>query len=75
MEIRTLLSALRVELGLEILAGHDGLDRRITSSSIQKPGLALAGFSDMFKPGRIQIFGRTEIDYLWSLTPTPEPTR
>ncbi len=70
MEIGNLLSALRVELGLEILAGKKGLNRRITAASIQKPGLALAGFSEMFKPGRVQVFGRTEIDYLWSLTPT-----
>ena len=69
MEIRTILSALRVELGLEILAGKEGLDRRVTADSIQKPGLALAGFKEMFKPGRVQVLGRTEIDYLWSLTP------
>ncbi len=69
MEIRTLLSALRVELGLEIVAGLEGLDRRVTADSIQKPGLALAGFRDMFKPGRVQVLGRTEIDYLWSLEP------
>jgi HPr kinase/phosphorylase len=69
MEIKTLLSALRVELGLEIIAGHKGLDRRITAASIQKPGLALAGFVEMFKPGRVQVFGRTEVDYLWSLVP------
>jgi HPr kinase/phosphorylase len=69
MEIRTLLSALRVELGLEIIAGQEGLDRRVSAASIQKPGLALAGFVEMFKPGRMQVFGRTEIDYLWSLVP------
>jgi HPr kinase/phosphorylase len=69
MEIRTILSALRVELGLEILAGSEGLDRRVTADSIQKPGLALAGFREMFKPGRVQVLGRTEIDYLWSLDP------
>jgi HPr kinase/phosphorylase len=69
MEIKTLLSALRVELGLELVAGQDGLDRQITAASIQKPGLALAGFVEMFKPGRVQVFGRTEIEYLWSLTP------
>lgn len=74
MEIRTLLSALRVELGLEILAGRDGLDRRVSSSSVQKPGLALAGFCDMLKPGRLQILGQTEIDYLWSLTPKQRET-
>ena len=70
MDIRTLVAALRVELGLEVLAGDEGLDRRITASSVQRPGLALAGFTEMFKPGRVQILGRTEIDYLWSLAPT-----
>lgn len=69
MEIKTLLSALRVELGLEIIAGHEGLDRRVTGTTIQKPGLTLVGFTDMFKPGRIQVLGQTEVDYLWSLSP------
>lgn len=69
MDIRTLVAALRVELGLEVLAGDEGLDRRVTASSVQRPGLALAGFTEMFKAGRVQILGRTEIDYLWSLAP------
>jgi HPr kinase/phosphorylase len=69
MEIKTLLLALRVELGLEVLAGRRGLDRRVTDTSIQKPGLALAGFTEMFRPGRVQVIGRTEMDYLWSLEP------
>ncbi len=69
MDIKSLISALRVELGLEVLAGRGGLDRRVTGASIQKPGLALAGFTEMFRPGRVQVIGRTEIDYLWSLTP------
>ena len=68
MEIKTLLSALRVELGLEILAGHDGLDRRVTGDSVQKPGLALAGFREMFKPGRVQV--RSHGDRL-PLVPSP----
>ena len=69
MEVKTLLNTLRVELGLEIVAGHEGLDRRITGPSIQKPGLALVGFTSMLKPGRVQVLGRTEVDYLWSLPP------
>lgn len=31
----------------------------------------MAGFPEMLKPGRVQILGRTEVDYLWSLAPTP----
>ena len=56
-------------LPLELLAGADGLDRRITSPHIQKTGLALAGFHEYLKPGRVLIFGESEIRYLESLEP------
>src|SRR5438874_11384386 len=54
-------------LPLELLAGSDGLDRVITSPHIQKTGLALAGFHEYLKPGRVLIFGESEIRYLESL--------
>jgi HPr kinase/phosphorylase len=54
-------------LPLEVLAGADGLDRQITSPHIQKTGLALAGFHEYLKPGRVLIFGESEIRYLESL--------
>jgi HPr kinase/phosphorylase len=54
-------------LPLELLAGGDGLDRLITSPHIQKTGLALAGFHEYLKPGRVLIFGESEIRYLESL--------
>ncbi len=54
-------------LPLELLAGVDGLDRVITSPHIQKTGLALAGFHEYLKPGRVLIFGESEIRYLESL--------
>jgi len=69
MEAGNLVSSLRIELGLDLVAGADGLDRRVTEASIQRPGLALAGFAEMLEPGRVQVLGRTEIDYLWSLGP------
>src|SRR4249919_1889034 len=56
-------------LPLELLAGADGLDRLITSPHIQKTGLALAGFQEYLKPGRVLIFGESEIRYLESLQP------
>ena len=40
-------------LSIELLAGAAGLDRRITSPYIQKTGLALAGFHEYLKPGRV----------------------
>src|SRR3989475_1627901 len=56
-------------LPLELLAGADGLARVITSPHIQKTGLALAGFHEYLKAGRVLIFGESEIRYLESLNP------
>ncbi len=58
-------------LPLELVAGAEGLDRLITSPYIQKTGLALAGFDEYLRPGRILIFGESEIRYLESLAPSP----
>src|SRR5207244_6039444 len=54
-------------LPLELLAAADGLPRLITSPHIQKTGLALAGFHEYLKHGRVLIFGESEIRYLESL--------
>jgi HPr kinase/phosphorylase len=54
-------------LAIELLAGRGGLDRVITSPHVQKTGLALAGFHEYLKPGRVLIFGESEIRYLESL--------
>jgi HPr kinase/phosphorylase len=57
-------------LPLELLAGGAGVGRPITSPHVQKTGLALAGFHEYLKPGRVLIFGESEIRYLESLPPT-----
>ena len=69
--VRGLLSARTDAFGLtlEVLAGADGLDRVITSPHIQKTGLALAGFHKYLKPGRVLVFGESEIRYLECLEP------
>ncbi len=54
-------------LPLELLAGAAGPDRGITSPHIQKTGLALAGFHEYLRPGRVLIFGESEIRYLEGL--------
>jgi HPr kinase/phosphorylase len=53
-----------VGLSLELLAGSDGLDRLITDPHPQKTGLALAGFQEYLRPGRVLVFGESEIRYL-----------
>jgi HPr kinase/phosphorylase len=54
-------------LTLDLVAGADGLDRVITNPHVQKTGLALAGFHEYLKPGRVLIFGESEIRFLESL--------
>ena len=56
-------------LDLEILAGTLGLDRRILSPYTQKTGLALAGFHEYLREGRVLVFGNSEMRYLESLNP------
>lgn len=52
-------------LRFDVVAGSSGLDkRRISNPRIQKPGLALAGYLPYVKPGRLQILGESEYDYL-----------
>ena len=54
-------------LRMVLLAGEEGLNRPVTVTRIQKPGLALAGFVRQVHPERIQVLGGTEISYLASL--------
>ena len=56
-------------LTIELLAGNAGTDRLITSPHVQKTGLALAGFHEYLKPGRVLIFGESEIRFLESIDP------
>ena len=56
-------------LDLELLAGGGGLGRHITNPHTQKTGLALSGFDEYLRRGRVLVFGESEIRYLESLEP------
>ena len=56
-----------IGLALEVLAGHSGLERTILSPHIQKTGLALAGFHEYLREGRVLVFGESEVRYIESL--------
>ncbi len=47
--------------------GDVGYAKLITDKNVHRPGLALAGYVDLFTFGRVQIFGNTEVRYLSSL--------
>ncbi len=69
--VRGLLDARPESVGLsvDLLAGANGLGRHITSPYIQKTGLALAGFHEYLQPGRILLFGDSEVRFLESMAP------
>lgn len=56
-------------LGLELLAGKNGLRRRIRIPEAHRPGLSLSGYLKGHASKRILILGRVEIEYLRDLNP------
>ncbi|MBM3752028.1 MAG: HPr(Ser) kinase/phosphatase [Acidimicrobiia bacterium] len=57
------------DLECDLLAGAAGLARKITLPYIQKTGLALAGFDEYLRPGRVLVFGESEVRYLEQMDP------
>lgn len=54
-------------LGLELMGDSSGMERPIAEPTINRPGLALAGFFRYFAAKRIQVAGHAELSYLRSL--------
>lgn len=67
MTVEDLLRSKGDALRLEVLTSRCKLDRPIEEPSISSPGLVLAGFTDRFPRGRLQVLGETEISFLNSL--------
>jgi HPr kinase/phosphorylase len=56
-------------LGLELIAGKNGMNRRIYVPEAHRPGLSLSGYLKSHAGKRILIFGKVEIEYLRDLEP------
>ena len=66
-----LISKLQDRVGIEIEPGTavDSSEKAITESNIHRPGLALAGYTELFTHQRVQVLGNTECRYLTWLGP------
>lgn len=64
LSIKDLLDDKVYGLDLKLLSGGKGLHHKLYSSRIQKPGLALTGYTEHLHPDRLQVLGNTEISYL-----------
>jgi len=69
LTVADLLAENPYDLRLSVVSGQDLLARPISSSRIQKSGLALAGLTQHLQPGRVQVFGNTEMSFLATLPP------
>jgi HPr kinase/phosphorylase len=58
----------RERFKLAPLNGERGFDNRIRDKNLHRPGLALAGYVELFTYDRVQLMGNTESRYLNSLT-------
>ncbi len=56
------------ELKMRMIGEEVGFDRRISESTVNRPGLALSGFFRYFAFRRIQVIGNSERSYVLNLT-------
>ena len=54
-------------LEMELLAGKDGFNRVIREPTVNRPGLAMAGFTRYFAWKRVQVIGNAEFSFLRQL--------
>jgi HPr kinase/phosphorylase len=67
VRVEDLLGGDLSRLEFTILCSQRHLGNEITNPRVQKPGLAFAGFYQYIRPGRVQIVGESETDFLNTL--------
>lgn len=60
------------KFNLNLVSGHDGIGRYITTSDISRPGLEMAGYFTHYPANRVQLIGKTELSFFEML---PEETK
>jgi HPr kinase/phosphorylase len=66
--VKELLKDAEEELKLKLIAGEEGLERKITDPDINRPGLEITGHFKYFAHRRIQVLGKREVLYLDELS-------
>ncbi len=68
LTVRQMVEEEGEELRLRVLNDQEHLARGVPQKNLHRPGLALAGFLELFTHDRIQVLGNTEITYLQSIS-------
>lgn len=64
--VEFLFESTKSKVKLEVVS-NVGIENKIKDKNLHRPGLAIAGYVDLFSYNRVQVFGNTEIRYLQSL--------
>jgi len=67
LSVRELLKEKSAGLNLHLVAGREGVDRKITTWQVIRARSALAGKASILPSGQLQILDREEIEYLGKL--------
>jgi HPr kinase/phosphorylase len=62
--VEYLYSSIKDKFKLSLFSDKSGFDKKIHDQNLYRPGLALAGYVDLFTYSRVQVFGNTEMSYL-----------
>jgi HPr kinase/phosphorylase len=65
--VRDFFDAKKKDLALSLVSEPETLSKKINSPHVNRPGLALAGYLEVFAAERIQVIGETEVRYLQSM--------
>ncbi|PKN79612.1 MAG: HPr(Ser) kinase/phosphatase [Candidatus Cloacimonetes bacterium HGW-Cloacimonetes-1] len=66
--VREFFDAKKKDLALSLVTEPETLVKKITAPHVNRPGLALSGYLEVFSSDRIQVFGETEVRYLQTLS-------
>ena len=65
------LAKLVEDFHFEVIVKPECFDQiQVITPEVNRPGLALAGFYEIFEPDRMQLIGKAEVKYLQSLEPS-----
>jgi HPr kinase/phosphorylase len=67
ISVREFYDSFKERLGLDLVAGSEGIDKMIRERSVNRPALALIGCFHFFGAKRLQLFGAGEMAYLREL--------
>lgn len=68
IEVGFFFDKIKTKFKLSLISDDSGFDRKIKEQNLHRPGLALAGYVELFAYSRVQVFGNTEIQYLSQLS-------